>query len=80
MRFHDNINVNRKCTRRDLLDGYKCDNAAIEWVLGHSFYVPLPFSRRGGGGLILAQLTVHLNKQLRLDSPARLVLRIRASL
>ena len=27
--FHNNINVNGKCTRRDLMDGDICDYAAI---------------------------------------------------
>ena len=27
-RFHNNINVNRKCTRKDLWDGDICDYAA----------------------------------------------------
>ena len=35
-RFHNNINVNRKCTRRGLWDGDICDYAAIWCVLGRS--------------------------------------------
>ena len=36
-RFHNNINVNRKCTRRGLWDRYIWDYAAIWCVLGRSF-------------------------------------------
>ena len=35
-RFHNNINVNRKCTRRGLWNGDICDYAAIWCVLGRS--------------------------------------------
>ena len=35
-RFHNNINVNRKCTRRGLWDGDIYDHAAIWCVLGRS--------------------------------------------
>ena len=34
----ENINVNRKCTRRGLWDGDICDYAAIWCVLGRSLY------------------------------------------
>ena len=34
--FFNNINVNRKCTRRGLWDRDICDYAAIWWVLGRS--------------------------------------------